>query len=260
MARQNSKTHLTGFIILTLSLLFTYTPLATAHSDADGMSKEKLHVLTKEAELVFRGQVTAINYTTAKSQIDRHLRPYTLVTYQIENVYKGDHELTEVTLRFLGGAALDENGEIAGHLQVELFPLFDIGDRDILFVRGNTRSICPLVDCADGRLRLIDDGVYTEGGVEIVRDEEDEISAGDFFELAEINTHDILGKTVTTISKDPTSIKPGQNISRYDVFSLAGAQPITHQSDTDHDDLTSEDSIDENILENLIIETLEKTP
>jgi hypothetical protein len=39
-------------------------------------------------------------------------------------------------------------------------PLFKVGERDLLFVRRNTESDCPLVDCGDGRFRIIKEQMY----------------------------------------------------------------------------------------------------
>lgn len=47
-------------------------------------------------------------------------------------------------------------------------PLFDVGDEDVLFVKNNTKSACPLVGCADGRMRIIDSKMYDEEGYRIV--------------------------------------------------------------------------------------------
>src|SRR5690606_27297716 len=47
---------------------------------------------------------------------------------------------------------------------IETGPRPDVGDRDVVFLRGNGRSICPLVGCGKGRLRLVGESVYDEEG------------------------------------------------------------------------------------------------
>lgn len=45
-------------------------------------------------------------------------------------------------------------------------PLFDVGDRDVLFVRGNGGQMVPLVGWQEGRFRIVNDMVYSDAGKE----------------------------------------------------------------------------------------------
>ena len=68
----------------------------------------------------------------------------------------------ELTLRFEGGASDNLDPEGRRYLLVEMYPLFKVGDRDILFVEGNTQHPCPLAGCSSGRLRVMPDEQYPD--------------------------------------------------------------------------------------------------
>ena len=77
----------------------------------------------------------------------------------MENVWKGN--LGAVTqLEFLGGTI----GEVG--MKVEGMPTFRLGQRDVLFVSSEVRSVSPLVGFMHGRMRVERD---TVSGVDRVR-------------------------------------------------------------------------------------------
>ena len=83
----------------------------------------------------------------------------TLVTFRVEDVWKGN--VGAVTqLDFLGG----EIGEIG--MKVEGMPVFRLGQRDVLFVGSEVRSVSPLVGFMHGRMRVERD---TVSGIDRVR-------------------------------------------------------------------------------------------
>jgi hypothetical protein len=47
-------------------------------------------------------------------------------------------------------------------------PNFDVGHRDMLFVRGNGQLDCPLVDCDKGRFRVSNERMFTDDGTEVL--------------------------------------------------------------------------------------------
>lgn len=145
-----------------------------------------LNSMSRRADLVFTGRVTEVRYRNsepggATNPVDGSDLPHTFVTFAVESVFKGKVEGRQVVLRFLGGVNSvdrsgtlpDEEGPATEIFGSSLTPLFDVGDRDLLFVRNNTVSACPLVNCAEGRFRLLSDGprkgafVYTDRGEEL---------------------------------------------------------------------------------------------
>jgi len=71
------------------------------------------------------------------------------------------------------GACSPLDGDMASDGRILLasgLPLFQVGDHDILFVRGNGESACPLVGCEGGRYRVIRGGLYSDDGREILPD------------------------------------------------------------------------------------------
>lgn len=109
------------------------------------------------AALIFSGTVEQLDGMEATV-------PYTHVTYRIEEAFKGrSAEGETITLRFLGGRT--PNGR---YLEVSDMPQFQVGDRDLLFVRKETSIDCPLAGCEDGRFRIINQRVYGNDGRPVV--------------------------------------------------------------------------------------------
>jgi hypothetical protein len=87
--------------------------------------------------------------------------PHTFVTYRVDDPVKGATTGEQVTLRFLGGPA--EDG--VRTLSVSEIPEFEVGERDLLFVReDNGRHACPLIDCRSGRLKVEGDQILAPTG------------------------------------------------------------------------------------------------
>ena len=115
------------------------------------------------ADLVFQGVVEDIQFILSEpTGAEQRRVPFTFVTYRVDTTMRGqgvnDGDL--VTLRFLGGYHA-ENGTVMAPSNA---PRIDLGDKDILFVQGNTVRHCPLVGDSLGRLRIIGDQVYSEMG------------------------------------------------------------------------------------------------
>src|SRR5262249_54179244 len=72
---------------------------------------------------------------------------FTLVTFSDLTVLKGDAGAT-LTLRLYGGSS--------GGVTVEIpdMPTFTRGQREVLFVSGNNRDLCPLVGVWQGRFHV----------------------------------------------------------------------------------------------------------
>src|SRR5262249_28290191 len=122
-----------------------------------------------QADLVFEGVVTNVRYKSSQpASPDDGAMPHTFVTYKVTTVLKPQQGLPaelggQVTLRFLGGES-ETNGRV---LDVKEYPMFDVGDHDLLVVERNTRKSCPLVACAEGRYRFFDGLTYDDDGAEI---------------------------------------------------------------------------------------------
>jgi hypothetical protein len=100
-----------------------------------------------QAELIFRGET--IRSETIVSADGR--MPYTLVTFHVQEVLKGDTSSAEITLRMLGGET-DE-----GVVVVHGMPTFEPGEQVVLFVERNGEVFCPILGWGQGKLRVVRD-------------------------------------------------------------------------------------------------------
>lgn len=170
------------------------------------------------SELAFVGEVVAIDTAFSRPGPGLQHVPHTFITYRIDQPLRGGEIGEQITLRFLGGPTPDGGGMLVTHT-----PRIDLGDRDLLFVAGNGTQTCPLVDCEDGRLRVVDDALYTEHGRPL-RDLEDRLIFGARQDLAEVRTHHIGATTFTRHAPPPsTDPLPGQPITTSELVDLLGA-------------------------------------
>jgi hypothetical protein len=151
---------LTGITSLAQAQVQSKSAASTATQSSASASNQSLLSKVEQANFVFQGVVTQVEYRLSdKSPDGAPQLPYTFVTYKIEELLKGESQVKSVTLQFLGGP--HSNGKI---LKVMGAPFFDVGDQDILFVSGNSQSICPLLGCEGGRFRLINNQVFNDLG------------------------------------------------------------------------------------------------
>lgn len=166
----------------------------------------------RRADLVFEGVVSRILHkssegsTASQSEASGQL-PYTFITYNVIRILKGPHDLSTVTLRFLGGP--EKSGK--AFVVIPGFPLFDLNDHDLLLVKGNEIYPCPLVDCSKGRFRYIDGLVVNELGQTLELSDTGKIRFGQAVKLDEINTHQVSEKI---------------NITRNEVTEFGNSEPI----------------------------------
>ena len=147
-----------------------------APSPASTVEPKSLPELASAAELVFEGEVVRVAHrvSTVIDEADAKL-PHTFVTFSIKRVLKGHtQDPTSITLRFMGGS----NGE-GKTLIVSGVPEFQVGDRDILFVKGNGKSLCPLVGSDQGRLRVVRGQVYNDRGAAVWIAADGRLASGD---------------------------------------------------------------------------------
>lgn len=175
-----------------LLLATLITSVLATHALADhSIAPLSENNLARNAEFVFLGTVAGVDYRRAESTDGTSPgAPHTFVTYKIEKVLKGKSEAGTVTLRFVGG-----RGDKSQFLMASNIPLFDVGEQDVLFVRGNAKYACPLVECGRGRVRMIGGMAFNDEGQAIeqspVQAKSNEWGFGPFFDLAEVSTHKV---------------------------------------------------------------------
>jgi hypothetical protein len=182
-----------------MALFLFWGSIAEAHSDPQPMNLDEM---IREADFIFQGPVMNVQYKMSTQRgVNTDVLPHTFVTYRIDRVFKGKAPAQTVTLRFLGG-----RGEQATFLDPENFPLFDLQDYDILFVKGNTVLGCPLVRCEAGRFRAIQDLMYSESGHEIILNRRQQVGTGTYHELEDILTHHVSQTVIRSVIVD----EPGE--------------------------------------------------
>ncbi len=155
-----------------LPLIIALAVIAPVHA-TEIHDLEARHLI-KQAELIFQGVVSDVHYKLSDVISDENIQlPHTFVTFKIEEIFKGTTAGETITLRFQGGSMqvaseADPKQTFPRYLMVSKIPLFDIGDRQILYVQGNGASICPLVGMNKGRLRVIEGYVYSDYGRPLV--------------------------------------------------------------------------------------------
>lgn len=104
-----------------------------------------LDQLVTASDFIVRGVVTDVHSATVETSSGQAIE--TLVTLHVEKTLKGSPG-SDVTLHFLGGKV--------GHrtLSVHGMPTFHVGDREIVFVANNGRTICPVLAAGHGRYHV----------------------------------------------------------------------------------------------------------
>jgi hypothetical protein len=171
-------------------------PAGSSHRSADDAAEPELAASpppapdraallarTARADDVVYGEVVALDYGMTATDLPV---PVTYVTYA-----RLDEAAGTVTLMVAGGLLPD--GNVAMPVGV---PSFDVGDTDVLLVSGNGQTGCPLVDCAAGRLRVVDGRVFTDDGRAWVDDGHGQPRIGTARDLAEVRTRTIQGAVI----------------------------------------------------------------
>jgi hypothetical protein len=100
--------------------------------------------LADQAGLIFTGM--AVHSEVVLSKDGKF--PFTFVTFQVEEALKGGVRNGELTLRFHGGLVGDEAVVVVG------MPEFTVGQKYLLFVRGNGTSAFPIIGWRQGQFRF----------------------------------------------------------------------------------------------------------
>ncbi|HRD68024.1 MAG TPA: hypothetical protein PKY50_17945 [Candidatus Competibacter sp.] len=146
-----------------LKLISALVFSCVTHAHATTLLHKNLDDLSAEAENIVVGTVakTESTYGTDKSI-------YTFVTIADIDSIKGQAKESELVLRFNGGQVGEDIHEVVGS------PYFKTNEKVVLFVRGNGRSLIPLVGWTQGVFRVVAD----QKGGNIVTDNDGNILLG----------------------------------------------------------------------------------
>jgi hypothetical protein len=124
--------------------------LAAVSASAMSVVPPTFDQLITVSDTVVRGSVTGVRAAYVDTPAGRAIS--TFVTLHVERTLKGAPAAADtLVLEFLGGTIG------ADSLQVSGMPTFHAGDREIVFISGNGRTICPLLAAGHGRYRLLHD-------------------------------------------------------------------------------------------------------
>jgi hypothetical protein len=120
--------------------------------------------LVRDADLIFKGEVVRVESRLSDRKTSSDLAvPHTFVTFSIDRLFKGSSTDGDyITLRFQGGASRDGR-----FFHIDGMPIFQVGDQDVLFVKANGVRLCPIVGWSQGRLRVIEDELFSNTGREV---------------------------------------------------------------------------------------------
>ena len=180
--------------VLLLVLMFLGSHYLEAHEKRTHFN---INETIRSADMIFLGTVVNVNYASSAGRGEEaEILPHTFVTYQIQRLLKGNPKQAQdqLTLRFLGG-----RGKEAEFMYPSNYPLFDLKDVDVVFVKDNTMSACPLVECANTRMRIIQDLIFNERGQQVVLTRKQEVDFGKFEPKDDILTHQISQTTIRAV-------------------------------------------------------------
>jgi hypothetical protein len=215
-----------GAVLASLGVAVTCVALRAEATEVQGPRPRLVSDLLAQSELAFVGMVEQIDYAFSEpSRPGANRIPHTFVRYRVEKLYAGEPPDGSVTLRFIGGFDPVKMRILTSTRTPEI----DLGDRDLLFVRGNTTTICPLVGDLDGRLRLIDGRVYSEEGRSVRLGPNGLLRLGARHRLEAVETMTVQGRTFRMRTPDPKAPDgPGDAVAEEELIAvvLAAAQGL----------------------------------
>lgn len=150
------------FRLATACSLFLSSQTLMAHGAADADAGGLRELMAQSAAVAY-GKVVDIQYRNSEPTREEPKGvPHTFVTYEIGKVFRG-YLPDKITLRIPGGA--DGSG---GAYTETTAPTFARGEADVLFIPGGEAGDCQLVNCVEGRFRVIDERIYSGFGVPLV--------------------------------------------------------------------------------------------
>ncbi len=129
---------------------------------SEPLTGKSLEGLIERSDTSFWGKVVSIDH---RDSMDDSPVAHTFVTYRVIGNSFPEEAGSEVTLRFIGG--IMSNGS---YLWVSDIPKFKVGQEDLVFVKDNGLTACPLLGCSKGRIRVLEGHLYSDGGREILLD------------------------------------------------------------------------------------------
>ena len=143
--------------LVPLSLICTLLMAGVARSTT--VIPPTFESLVSRASTIFVGEVMDVRAVWEPTPQGRAIKTY--VTFKVEEVWKGSAGAV-TQLEFLGGTIGGTTMEVVG------MPTFHDGQRSVLFVSGEAKSVSPLVGFWHGRMRVERDPY----GVDRVRTED----------------------------------------------------------------------------------------
>ncbi len=164
-----------------LVLLLALLPLRVS---ATSVVPPKFEELVNESDYIVRAVVKSVTSEWREKQGQRRI--YTFVELEVREVIAGTPP-QPLVLRMLGGRVGDEE------LVIEGAPKFEVGQEDVLFIRGNGRQFYPLTAVMHGRYPIMKEAAT--GRAYIARANRTPLTA-----VAEVSQP--LPESVATESKD----------------------------------------------------------
>jgi hypothetical protein len=151
------KTKTPRFILLLVALTSACT-LARATT----VIPPSFDQLVGQAQTIFQGSVTDVRSQWVGEGNTRHIESY--ITFQVEDAIKGNPG-ESYTIRTYGGTVGEDTMGIFDG------PVFNKGDRQILFVENNGQQVVPLVGLMYGQFKVQHDDA---SGLDLVKSHEGE--------------------------------------------------------------------------------------
>jgi len=190
-------------------------PRAAEESVAATLGRELPDRIAR-ADQILHGTVLDLQYALSEDLGEQTMSfPHTFVTVRVDTPILGGDEGDEVTLRFGGGPTGD--GRI---LTISDIPLFGIGDEVVMLVSDNGASACPLVDCADGLVRLSGGRAFDAGGVALFLSDDDQLHTGQRYAIPEATSFVVGDAEIGRVPDGALQVRP-------DVEALDGEELIS---------------------------------
>lgn len=157
----------------TLSALAFACVFAGGIATAAPAAAADLNELAAASRFVVHSRVSKVEYTMSEAAKGQPAVPHTVVTFDVVKPLLGSAGAASFTLRFIGGP--DGRGRF---MQASNVPVFQLGNEDILFVRGNGSQGCALAGCIDGRFRVLNGLMYDGTGAPVQRIDGNNVVAG----------------------------------------------------------------------------------
>jgi len=133
-----------------------------------------LKELAGAAQFIVHSRVAKVEYRMSEAGLNGQAPvPHTIVTYDVVRPVRGTAGTASFTLRYIGGT--DGQGHFLSPSHV---PVFQVGDEDILFVRGNGTAGCALAGCVEGRFRVLNGVLHDGTGAPVLGVEADRVVTG----------------------------------------------------------------------------------